>query len=259
MQPSPSSQRSAPDPTSHPEVDTWIAYHGGELPEVEERRLRSHLTSCRRCVQLLLDLDGFVNDPAHHQPANGERTADFERAATWRLVQASHNAATAPTRRHPQRSWRSWRSTVAAVAATVLLALSGWTVLHQQGELQELRTSLSSPQANAPIFDLRPGGSLRSLKSPAQRLEVPAGSGFTLIINLIEAGSWATYRARIVDPQNTEVTSVEGLKLDRLDTLTLLMPSRVLPPGLYAVELRGDGQQAETPPLESYSIEIVRP
>jgi len=250
MQPSTSKARETGHGTTpHPQLDTWIAYHGGELPEVEERRLLNHLTGCRRCVQLLLDLADFLTV----QRSEDSAPADFSKAATWRLLRNRVRPRQPPHRR--------WLPAAAAVLLGVL-GFSGWALVDQQSELRELHSTvaaLSQPQANAPIFDLRPGGSLRSRQRDAQRLLVPEGSGFTLILNLLESNPATVFEARILDASSTSVATVDGLKLDELDTLTLLVPAGWLSEGRYAVELRGAANVASTPPLESYSIEIARP
>jgi hypothetical protein len=151
---------------------------------------------------------------------------------------------------------------VAASLLVSILGISGWALNNQQGELEELHdiiTSLSQPQANAPIFDLRPGGSLRSRRSNVQRLPIPNGSGFTLILNLIESNPSAIYQARFLNASRFLIATVNGLTPDELGTLTLLVPADWLAEGQYTVELRKADVVGTDPPLESYSIETTRP
>jgi len=47
--------------TSHPTPQALAAYHAGELPPEEEARILDHLSICRECSDLLLDLSGFAD------------------------------------------------------------------------------------------------------------------------------------------------------------------------------------------------------
>lgn len=251
MQPSISNaQDKSSSATTHPALDTWIAYHGGGLPEVQERRLRDHLAGCRHCVHLLLDLDDFNT----HRPQDSA-VSNFSKAATWRLLRDQ-------MRSERPAAMRWLPSRVAAAVLVGALGLSGWGLIQQQSELRELHNrvaALAQPQANAPIFDLRPGGSLRSRQHQAQRLLVPAGSGFTLILNLLETDPAALFRARILDASQQPIATIEGLRPDELHTLTLLIPAGRLAAGSYRVELHVADEAPPNLPVESYSVEIVRP
>lgn len=226
----------------HPSLDTWIDYHAGTLGREETQRLQGHLAACRKCLDLVLDLDAFA-DPAG-PPTSGP--ADFERAAVWRGLE-------------PRLARRGWPR-VAALAASILLAVFGLSLWNgQQRALAELETrivELSSPQADARILDLRPGARERSAGGADSTTELPVDSGpITLVLNLAEPASHDGYELEIVDADGDRAHHFTGLQPSELDNFFLSLPPGSLPAGEYQLVLSGvtDGRRDL---LEIYPVRL---
>lgn len=237
---------------SHPDLETWIAYYqAGELAEAKEA-LQQHLSECRQCVELVLALDHFeqtTNEPA----AEDGNPVFFEKMAAWGQIQST-------LRRRSSRL-----SLPLAAAASILFALFGWSSLHLQHQRQELDglhetlVELSAPQANAPIYDLRPGASLRSRQDPATVLEVPETGGFTLILNPLRLSEQETYHLEIRDLAEQLVYRIDHLRRDEFQTFTIIMPPHSLAAGQYLLTLFESGTGPEGTELDTFPIELVRP
>ena len=246
----PNSPSAPPGPVAekregHPPLEDLILYGEGRLQPEAADALREHLSHCPQCVALVLDRQAFDDSV----PLESEGVSDFERAAAWRALQT----------RLPRRSAWRWQIAVAAAVLAAVLGLS--TLEHQRRSIEELRatvTELSSPQANTPIFDLRPGAALRSTTVSTEKLLVPEGSSFTLILNLLQAAPKGPFTARLLAAGDV-VSKVEGLQPDEFDTLTLMIPRDLLIPGSYTVEVWSPADLDAKTPLETYSIEVAHP
>ena len=226
----------------HPAVETWIEYHADELPDTERDRLQRHLSGCRKCVDLVLDLDAF----AEPTPRDTPDVSDFEKAAVWRSLAAD-------------RKISRW-SAVAAVAASLLFATVGFAWWSEQRRtiqgLEARVAELSRPQVNAVIQELRPSSRQRSARGADGRTDLPAGAGtITLILNLEEPVDYPDYELAILDAGGTEVWSGRGLEPSEFDNFYVAVRSRSLPAGEYDIQLRGldDGQRVL---LEVYPVRL---
>lgn len=234
--------RKTPEP--HPSVDTWIDYHAGKVSDAQAEELRRHLAGCRRCVDLVLDVEAFA---APSPPPAG--AADFEKAAVWRTVQ--HAVEPRP------RTVRRWPA-VAAIAASLSIAalgLSAWSL--QQGELNQLReqaASLSSLQSNAVILNLRPGSRERSSGSSITTVDLgDEPRMLVFILNLIEEVDYPDYEVRVVDSSAAEVARISELEISDLGNFQLALLPGTLGAGSYELRLFGlegeSDQQLETFPI----------
>ncbi len=62
----------------HPEVEQLAAYHAGELAPDEEERIQDHLSVCRDCGDLVLELEALRDEPLP-EDCDGETAADRDR------------------------------------------------------------------------------------------------------------------------------------------------------------------------------------
>ena len=238
-------------PREHPDLESWIAYFQATDSSEASEELREHLSRCRRCVDLVLALDEFERAARDSAPREDETISSFEKAAVWSKIRSAN-------RRDP------WRLPLAA-AASVLMALFGWSSLQlsqQRGEIQDLRGSLAeltAPQANTPIYDLRPGNKERSRQRPAMVLEVAREAGFTLILNPRKLGEHDHHHLEIRDGAEQLVHRIEQLERDEFQTFTVMMPPDSLEPGRYTLTLYESSRGREGPEVDSFSIELVRP
>jgi hypothetical protein len=233
----------------HPDVDALIAYHGGGLPEDEQRRIQDHLVACRECLGHLLELVEFAGPGAGAEGAAG--AAEFETAAAWRALRPRLPAA--PAARWPRRA-------VALAAALALAALGlGLYALDQRRAataLGERLAELSRPQPGAAIVDLFPASAVRGEGEPVPVVELPAGAGYaTLVINLPEGERYGGYEVEILDPAGRPLWSGGGFEASAFGTLRLGVPGGLLPPGEHSLRLYGhDGEERHW--IESYAIRV---
>ena len=256
------------DDGAHPDLDRWIAYRAGDLSPEDEETLQNHLVECRNCTTLVLDLEAFADSTTADAAAEWRtaewrtadartadaRTADapavskFEKAAVWSLL-----------RPHLRR--RRWH-VPAALAASFLAAVLGGGLWLQQREVSGLRqriAELSTPEANAPVYDLFPRAALRGEAGRETTLAVPAGARtLLLILSGVDAGADTVdglWRAEILDAGGRPVADVEGLVMDEMGVFTFALPRAALAAGDHVVRLWGPGA-GETPVAE-YPLRIV--
>lgn len=228
----------------HPSVDTWVDYYAKKVPGKEAESLRKHLSRCRQCLDLVLDLDLFV-EPAP-PPANA--VASFEQAAVWRTVKS----AVAPRSSARIRQWQ-WPA-IAASLCCAALGMTAWT--QQQNTLNELRTRVeasSQLQPNVPIVDLRPGATQRSSGGVDPTVDLPAAAGITLVLHLEDEVDYPDYELRIVDQAEAEIDRISGLLISEFGNFRLGLPPGALAVGEYEFQLFGLGGGGEHL-IETYLI-----
>lgn len=221
--------RIVPGVSSHPDLDRWIAYHGGELLESEEDQLRSHLVSCRACVSLVLDLESF-NEPtcADDGSCADVRVSEFETASAWRAMKSALPASAIPPRvAQPRYAARRHL----ALAASLIFGVVGWSLWSVE------HREHSRPQLNLAIHDLEPNRATRSGGDP--NLTEVRNHEFSALV-MLPSKSFATYEVTILDSQDQPVWGSEGLlPHPELGTLTLGLPPGSLEPGDFRLRLRG--------------------
>ncbi len=228
--------------TQHPSMETWIAYHGRVVSDQERQRLQRHLSGCRRCIDLVLDLDAF----AEPKPRQSSAVGDFERAAAWRAVKC------AVERRPAAARVRRWPA-VAAVAASLFFAAVGLSQRSARVELKSQLAELTHPQPNPLIADLRPGARERSAGGVDATVDLPAGVAITLVLHLQDEVDHPAYELRVVDPAGVEVHRIPDLAISDVGNFRLGLPPGALAAGSYDLRLIGLGDDGEHP-LETYPI-----
>jgi hypothetical protein len=187
-------------------------------------------------------------------------------------VNAELDAASPPrARSRPAGAWLPWVGMAAALVASVGLGLRVNGLARENGRLsvaaaaarqaeQErdgarrentaLRDELdraARPQVNAPVVNLEPAGATRGGTAGAPA-EVPARAAFaTLVLHVVEDRPQRAFTAEIVDGQGRSVWKGDGLMKDAFGTLTLGVPLRLLPAGVYHVRLLSAAGGKETP------------
>lgn len=92
------------------------------------------------------------------------------------------------------------------------------------------------PQGNVPILFLNPE---RGAAEPTHRLRRPGSSGWIVLALEIDPPHRPSYRAVLRDAKGKEIWRGEGLELNEMETLSLSLPSSLLAPGDYTVEVDG--------------------
>lgn len=152
----------------HPGLERLLAYRDGELGEEAYEEIQEHLSLCKECTGLLLELEQFRADAAA-----GERgPSEEERQAAWAALRGelrqereaqAIGAAPVISWEERRRAGPSW--TVVALAAALALTVLGLVFVLQQGkklresdqahlaavrrEAEELRARLEAVQQGA--------------------------------------------------------------------------------------------------------------
>ncbi len=237
----------------HPSVDTWIDYHAGKVSDEEVTGLRRHLSGCRQCVDLVLDLDAFAAPP----PPRDGAAADFEKAAVWRTVKRGV-ASPQPAPRawfRLRASGATWWPAVAAVAASMFFAVTGLSQRSARVELESRVAELTRLQPNMVIVDLRPGARERSTGGIDATVDLSVDAGTILIVTPQDAVDFPDYEIRVVDTAGSEVRRVSGLQISEFGNFNLAVPPGALAAGSYELRLFGLAEGGEEP-LETYPIRL---
>lgn len=113
------------------------------------------------------------------------------------------------------------------------------------------------PRVNVPIFMLAAVRSGEEAgREPVNRIPLPAADGpiiFTLELATID---YPAYRTSLRDGKGKEIWQSQGLQPDGRDTLTILLPSTMLAPGVYELAIEGEGKGVV---VGAYPFRVVRP
>jgi hypothetical protein len=230
----------------HPSPDELVDYHLDCLTAEEADRVQDHLTLCRECAEVVLDLAAFS------RPAVGEEAppvVDLNRE--WeRLEERRAREAGADSRRIPRKRGILW-----ALAASVMAALGlfGWNI----GLRREL-TEARRPRADIALVDLSPEarGAARSPEAPMRIQLRPEQGRLLLLLNLGDLREFPAYRMELLDSSGGVIWTRSGVPRGEDGTFLLELPSRMLEPKVYRVRLYGE-RTGESVSLAIYSFEVV--
>jgi hypothetical protein len=90
------------------------------------------------------------------------------------------------------------------------------------------------PQGNVPILFLNPE---RGGGEPTHRLRLPKTPGWIVLALEVDPPHRPSYRAVLRDAKGQELWRGDGLQLNEMETLSLSLPSTLLAPGDYTVEV----------------------
>lgn len=245
-------------PGSHIEPGVLVGYRQQILADAEMQSVREHLSQCRECADLFLELSAFL---AAEPTGDGSTRAMSEAAETdldeppgesrdeeiaWQAIRerleltSSTATEVAPVRPSPTRpSPTSWRSPLGlALAATLLLVIGlGFRLVSLENQIDQLR----APLVNVAIVHLRPPGLTReALEESTIRGE---GKRFVLVVTPPSFPDTTEHSIEIVTPDGDSVWTVHGLWPTRAGTFDLVLDRYFVTPGEYRVRLRSDGKQ----------------
>jgi hypothetical protein len=217
----------------HPASEKLSAYQANELSPEEDDAIQEHLANCRLCAQRLLDLQRFLAPPPEEVAA--ERVADFETEAEWRRLRKKIR----PRKVLPPE---------VAIAAVLVLVLA-WS-LYRVVSLEK--------QLSEPITDLQP----TTLEAQGSRKGAPVIAeprsfklGHVAAFETLSDPPHQRYRLIFRDKEGRIQRSVEDTEEDGI--ITLFLPRRFLPPGVYRVEVLGlDGPVQH--PIRSFEVRFSR-
>ena len=109
----------------------------------------------------------------------------------------------------------------------------------------EEKTVENRPHVNIPIFMLAAVRSGEDAgREPVNRLQLPPTEGPVVLTMELATIDHPAYRASLRNGKGKEIWKSQGLQPDDRDTLTILLPSTMLDPGIYELTIEGEGKGA---------------
>lgn len=107
----------------------------------------------------------------------------------------------------------------------------------------EKKIEENRPQVNIPIFMLAAVRSGEETgREPVNRIPLPAAGQPVLLTVELATVDFPAFRASLRDGKGKEIWQSPGLEADERDTLTILLPSSMLSPGIYELTIHGEGK-----------------
>jgi len=126
-------------------------------------------------------------------------------------------------------------------------------------EASNLLAQALQPQGNVPIlfFDVERGAGPAA--EPTQRLKRPEGSGWIFLDVTIEAPTRQPYGAVLRDAHGTELWRRADLRLSGRDSLSLLLPASLVPPGDYSLSIEGQAPGGKPTTAGTFTFRVLPP
>ncbi len=107
----------------------------------------------------------------------------------------------------------------------------------------EEKTAENRPHVNVPVFLLAAvRGGDEAGREPVNRIPLPVAGQPVLLTMELATVDFPAFRASLRDGKGKEIWRSSGLKADERDTLTILLPSSMLSPGVYELTIEGEGK-----------------
>jgi hypothetical protein len=224
----------------HPDPDTLLAHHRGELSPEEAAAVDDHVLWCRDCASF-----------SRHTPVPEEELGPVdsdEAAADWRALRRRIEAEST-SEQDTTSARRQVPAARAAVAAIALVAAGVWI-----GHVLSDGESPPAPEPNVQIVDLAPPASDRATDAPATEFGSETYTVLVLSARLPEDA--ARFEARFVDTSGRTAYTVRDLVPAEYGNLHIGLPPGALAAGEYRVEL----VEPDTPePLETFPVRVLEP
>lgn len=261
------------------------AYLKERLSESERDAFEAHFFACETCLAQLEMANDFregMRDVAAEETARASLAAlaavSWKRRLAWAAVLLL--LVTLPLglllarNRSLERQLAAARTAVPATVEDPRIARleaelkaareSGASDLQRlEGELAKARqlqseekTAENRPQVNVPIFMLAAVRSGEDAgREPVNRIPLPAVGQSVLLTMELATVDFPAYRASLRDGKGKEIWRSSGLEADERDTLTILLPSSMLSPGVYELTIQGEGKGAV---IGAYPFRVAR-
>jgi hypothetical protein len=266
-------------------------YMAGTLPNDERVRFEAHFVDCPRCLDALEDVEPYRNAlrafASEAAVAPAARVVEFENVRPGVAGVPGVDVVDAEPK---PKTARKWMQRVVGLAATVVIAAGIVDALRMRREAararaaadvseRELRDSEQRARdlraANAararqvdaaaltgalvfPLVKTRGAGS----EPPQNRVAIPGDAGWIVLLADLNAPSVSSaanrYRATIDTADGGQVWSNDRVTPSPPDAFGVAVPSRLLPPGDYALTL--DEQPARSDAWRSvgrYTFRVV--
>jgi hypothetical protein len=211
-----------------PPMRLLLAADAGVLPEAVAAEIASHRQACTSC-------DAMARDA---RAAELGEPADADVRQLRSLVGAGAAAAASHSRR-----WNRMQAWAVAASFVAVVIMGAWVarVATENAELRsaQVRTGTETPDAvafNVPLIDLEPVDALRG--AAVAQLRVPASARLVVLVLATNAhGGGPAYAAEIRDGSGRLAWSGAGLTASDMGTVTLVVPSALIPRGTVTVRL----------------------
>lgn|SRR6185436_16663275 len=130
--------------------------------------------------------------------------------------------------------------------------------LARERPVRETTPQPAQPQVNVPLFLLAAVRSGEAGREPVNQIPISSNTGSVILTAELATVDYATYRASLHAEGGKEIWQARGLRPDSRDTLVVLLPAGMLPPGVYQLTIEGAQSGGEWFAVGAYPFRVVR-
>lgn len=116
----------------------------------------------------------------------------------------------------------------------------------------------SQPEVNVPLFLLAAVRSGDSGREPVNQIPLAPTTKSVILTAELATVDFTAYRATLHNAGGKEIWKANGLHPDSRDTLVLLLPAGMLPPGTYELTIEGAQANGKWFAVAGYPFQVVR-
>src|SRR6185295_191630 len=128
----------------------------------------------------------------------------------------------------------------------------------ERGAPAPVPASSPSPQVNVPYFILAAVRSGEGSREPVNQLRIPDRDGSFLLAIELATVDHPAYRATLSGSAGRAIWTSDGLRPDGRDTLVILLPGKMLAPGLYRLKIAGVEKGGGEVAVGEYPFRVAR-
>jgi hypothetical protein len=235
------------------------AYLADRLSDSERDAFEAHYFACATCIEQLEAAEDF---------RDGMRQVAAEETARGSAVIARVGLLAAVARLSLAR-----RLALAGAFLLLVLFPLGFLIARNRGlerELAEARTvrpapapaariAEALPQANVPLFTLATvrGGEAPG-REPVNQIPLSSTAGSVILDLELATVDFPSYRASLRSADGKTLWQGDGLRPDSRDSLVLLLPAAMLPPGVYRLTLEGIQDGGRPVAVADYPFRVLK-
>lgn len=234
-----------------PSSETLARAAAGDLDPAAHDAVVTHLETCQPCAQDFRIACGLHGEEAagHTRVPAFWRRPGISQALAASLAMATAGLLTWNVRLLERSSWLAARLAQAERTRPASGPASPGVPASPQPAIQ--------PQVNVPIVDLEPPSARRGEGSRPQVIRIPRDAALVaLVVNSSAEQRYAEYVLELSDANGATVWGGAGLRPDADGTLSVALPTALLPPGEYAFALAGVANSRRVP-LHRYPVTVV--
>ena len=237
---------------SHPSPDDLAAYHARALTPSRSDRIQDHLSFCRDCSRVVMNLAPEIGAARHYSPLSDRHVSEAWERFVQHLAPEGSAESLPSESALPSRGRSAWSAWAALLIAAVGVASFSIWILR----------SLPQPEANVDRVFLR--SEEDQTRSDGREVVQPASNAGSLL--LVLQASWADdpfprYGLTLESEEENSQRALWGsddLRKESTGEFTVSFPPKFLPPGHYRLRLFGLAGDQKTP-LAVYRIQINHP